>query len=132
MSTQHYQGSCHCRAVQFEADIDLDAGSGRCNCTICQKSRNWSIIIKPEAFKLLTSQDHLAVYDRGPGQYLFCKTCGIRPFSRGHLEMLGGDFVSVAVGCLDISQKELASVPIHYMNGRDDDWYHVPEYTSHL
>ena len=39
-----YTGSCHCGAVRFEVDVDISAGSGKCNCTICTKMRLWSVI----------------------------------------------------------------------------------------
>jgi hypothetical protein len=130
-----YSGSCHCGDVRFEAEIDLAAGTGKCNCSICAKSRWWGIVIKPEAFRLLTGLDKLSDYQFGSMQnhILFCKRCGQRPFSRGHVKEIGGDFVSINIACLDnVPDEELAALPIRYMNGRDNDWFNVPKITSHL
>ena len=135
MATRTYKGSCHCGKVRYEADLDLSAGTGKCNCSICTKTRNWGALIKPQAFRLLAGEDALSDYQFATksGHHLFCRQCGVRPFSRGYVEQIGGDFVSINLGALDnVPEEELAKAPVQFMNGKDDDWFNAPKETRYL
>lgn len=130
-----YRGSCHCGAVRFEADLDLEAGTGRCNCSICAKTRSWAAQATPDDFRLLAGEEMLSAYRFGSmsGDHMFCRCCGTRVFGRGYVEAIGGHFVAVQVATLDdIAPAQLAALPITYQNGRDDAWWDAPAETRHL
>lgn len=136
MPTKRYKGSCHCGKVKYEVDLDLSAGTGRCNCTFCAKVRNWSIGVKPGAFTLLADEGDLGDYQfsaQSPNHHHFCRHCGVRTHSRGHVKEIGGDYVSVTLSTLDdVEPRELIEAPLRYMDGLHDNWFSTPVETRHL
>lgn len=130
-----HKGSCHCGKVRFEATLDLAAGTGRCNCSICTKKRAWGAQMKPEQFRLLSGEDNLGDYQFGTmsGHNRFCKSCGVNTHGHGYVEQIGGAFVSINVACLDdVTPEEMATIPVRYMDGRHDNWWNEPKVTSYL
>lgn len=129
-----YTGSCHCGAVCFEADLDFEKGSGKCNCSICAKTRNWGMLAMPADFRALSGESELTDYRFGEAMHhLFCRRCGVRPYGRGFLDFLGGEFYSVNLACLDgVSDAELAAIAVQFYDGRNNNWNEAPQVTGHL
>lgn len=119
-TTQHH-GSCFCGDVKFEVECDPSQGS-RCNCTLCTRLGAVGSIVKPAAFKLLSDPSKVASFTRTPeiGNRFYCARCHTYCYGEGHLEVLGGDFVSVNLNCVEGFDETRATI-IHW-DGRHDNW----------
>lgn len=129
-----YHGSCHCGAVQFEADLDLTQSTYRCNCSICRRTRFWPAVAREGSFRLTAGESELTQYlfNTMKNQHYFCKHCGVRAFGIG-TETPIGRMYGVNLGCLtDVTDEELAQAPITYTDGRSDRWQDVPAFFNHL
>jgi hypothetical protein len=135
---QTYHGSCHCKSVTFEADIDLAQGTAKCNCSFCWKQRMWNVgQLEADDFRLLSGAETLGDYgksgDWGETHHQFCTRCGIATHSHGRLVAMGGPFLSVHLAALDdLPVDRLVDAPVHYMDGLHDQWMEKPAETRHL
>jgi hypothetical protein len=128
-----YHGSCHCGAVRFDADLDLSQPSFRCNCSICHRTRFWAAVATEGRFRLLSGSEMLTEYlfNTRKNQHFFCRTCGVRPFGVGNDTPIGRMY-GVNIGCLeDVTEEELAAVPITYVDGMNDR-QDAPRFCSHI
>ena len=125
-TTKTLRGSCHCGAVKFEVQADPAQGASRCNCSVCTKLGALGSIVKPDAFKLLTSEAELGVYEWGAkiSKRYFCKACGTHCFGRGHLAEVGGDYVSFSYNAID--DFEISQLPVVHWDGRHNNWQAGP------
>jgi len=117
-----HTGGCHCGAVRFEVELGAGAGGSMCNCTVCTKIAQVGAIVSPSAFTLVSGADSVSSYEWGGkvSHRKFCKHCGIHAFAFGHLDVLGGDYVSVNLNCLDDFDR--GAVTIGYWDGRHNNW----------
>jgi len=129
-----YQGSCHCGAVRYEADIDLEEGTGRCNCSICAKRRFWGTTVRPEQFRLLDGEEALADYQFSTNSvhHRFCRTCGTPTFGHGFIAEVGGAFYSISLATLNAAEADLAEAPVKFMDGANNNWWNAPAEVRHL
>lgn len=117
-----YRGSCHCGAVRFEADLDLDEPTYRCNCSICRRTRFWAAVAREDGFRLLAGQDELVRYlfHSRRNEHWFCRVCGVRAFGVGKDTPID-TMVGVNVGCLDdLDDEALAKLAVVRVDGAHD------------
>ena len=129
-----YNGSCHCGAVTFEAELDLAQPTYRCNCSICRRTRFWPAVATESGFRLLSGASELTPYlfNTRKNEHYFCRHCGVRAFGVG-TETPIGKMYGVNIGCLEgVTEEALSRIPITYVDGMHDRWGSAPEFPRHL
>ncbi|CAH1671429.1 GFA family protein [Chelatococcus asaccharovorans] len=99
--TQHFEGRCHCGAVQFSANADL-ANVISCNCSICSKHGLILTFVPADRFTLAAGEDTLKDYQFNTMRirHRFCGNCGVEPFAEGAMPD-GTPMRAINVRCLD-------------------------------
>jgi hypothetical protein len=116
-NSKTYHGSCHCGAVMYEARMDLSVVS-QCNCSICSKKGALHHRIPQEAFNLLSGENDLTLYqfDSKEARHLFCKHCGIHPFSHPRFDPT---MISVNIRTLDDFDAQTANYELRLFDGKN-------------
>lgn len=130
-----YMGGCHCGAIRFEADIDLAAGTWKCNCSICAKNRLWSFEVGPGGVRLLSGAEYLQDYGFNDhvAHHYFCRRCGVHPYEFVDLPAEGRQYFSVNVNCLEaLDIGAVMARPIRSIDGLHDRPDRVPAEIRHL
>jgi hypothetical protein len=127
------KGSCHCGAVRFEADLDLEQSTYRCNCTICRRTRFWAAVAREDGFRLLAGESELTryVFNSRRNEHFFCRHCGVRPFGVGNDTPIGKMY-GVNVGCLDLTDEQMSRLPVTRVDGLNDRPDRAPAFFAHL
>jgi hypothetical protein len=94
-----YLGSCHCGAVKFRVDAEIDELT-TCDCSLCIKKNALMAKVHESALTILEGEDRLSLYQWNTrrAQHRFCSVCGIYTF---HRKRSAPDHYGVNVFCLD-------------------------------
>jgi hypothetical protein len=99
--TEHtsHVGSCHCGAVAYEVDTDLE-GLIECNCSHCYRKGLVLTFVQPDAFRLLKDGPQIQYrFNNHKIHHRFCQACGVQTFALGDAPG-GGQMVAVNIRTL--------------------------------
>ena len=107
-------GSCHCGAVKFTAELPAGLSSARrCTCSICRMRGAVAVTSSPEGFRMTQGEEKLATYrfNTKTAEHHFCSVCGIYTH---HKRRSNPNQVGVNVACLEgVSPFDFEVVIVH-------------------
>lgn len=126
MLIMFYTGACHCRAVSFHFDAEIDE-LVRCNCSLCVKRNALMVTVPRELFKISMDQGALQIYrwNSGVAQHFFCRACGIYLY---HQRRSNPALLSVNACCID--GLDLETLPVRKVDGKSRSLVLPTNYTD--
>lgn len=106
-------GSCHCGAVQYQAEVDLTKPIIECNCSYCERQGLLLSFVPNTGLVVTKGDDNLTEYHFNTGKitHSFCKTCGVQCFGRS------GD-MGAAINVRTLTDVDLTSLTRTPFDGR--------------
>lgn len=111
-----YTGSCHCGAVKFTVDADIEKIM-ECNCSHCARKGFLLSFVPAENVTIESGEDNLTEYrfNKKHIAHLFCKTCGVQAFGRG--ERPDGS-TTYAINVRTIPDLDVTALTIENVDGK--------------
>ena len=96
-----HKGSCHCGAVAYEVEGDIQ-GVIMCNCSICHRKGAPLWFVGRNQLRVLKGEDALLQYtfNKHVIKHRFCRTCGIHTHGEG-IDPKGNKMAAINVRCLE-------------------------------
>lgn len=115
--TKTHQGGCHCKAVRYEVELDLEHPVIECNCSYCAAKGYLLAFAPAEKFTLLSGDDVLTEYRFNTQRiaHQFCSICGIGCFGKGEHD----GKATRAINVRTIDDVDLSSLTRKHVNGKD-------------
>jgi hypothetical protein len=110
-------GSCHCGAVQFTAEGEIDQAI-ECNCSLCSRKGLLLWFLPRDSFAITAGEDKLTTYlfNKQVIHHPFCSVCGCQAFGLGSMPD-GTLMAAINIRCLDgVELGDIKRVPV---NGRE-------------
>lgn len=125
MTNQILNGTCHCGAVAWQADMGPNwdgnpnsLGAYLCNCSLCRRKQQITAVVPLDQFTLMKGAENLALYqwNRGIAKHYFCKTCGVYTH---HQRRSDPNTMGLNLTCVD--SIDLDALEIGTVNGKAFD-----------
>jgi hypothetical protein len=99
ISMPAYSGSCHCGAVRFRIEADIDELT-TCDCSLCSRKNALMAKVHERALTITAGEEILSTYEWNTrrAKHYFCSRCGIYTF---HRKRAAPDHFGVNVFCLE-------------------------------